>query len=157
MPGRRPARRSLIASKTVGDADPARAGERRYRGHGIGEERERVQLDSEAALAVAEDVVGLSQTLGDGHFVAHDEQSPVAVRIDDEGGGTAVVPPVATEVVHVVGAEDHAAVDVLGRHPRAQALESVRWPLARDPVGEHRVRGQLVHRSPRSLEHHAKV
>ena len=80
-------------------------GERRHRGDVIGEDRERVQLDAEAALAEAVDVVASPRRSATGTSSRMTTQGPLAVASRDDARRAAVVPPVAADVVHLVGAE----------------------------------------------------
>ncbi len=80
--------------------------------------------------------VGLPERLGDRHLVSHHDQRTLAAAVDDEAGGAAVVPGVAREVVHLVGAEGDDAVDRLLLHPAPQALEAMGWSRRRDAVAD---------------------
>ena len=107
----------------------------RHGGKRLGQPGDRVEVEAESALPVADHLVRSGQLLRDRHLVTHHHERALAVASDDEARRTPEVAPVAAEVVDVVGAEDDGAVDLLVVHPVAQALEPVGRSRRRDGHG----------------------
>ena len=116
-------------------ADAPRTCDCRHGGKDLDQPGDRVEVEAEPALSVADHLVGSGQPLRDRLLVTHHDERALAVATDDEGRRAAEVAPVAAEVVDVIGAEDDRAIDLLVVHPVAQALEPVGRSRRRDGHG----------------------
>ena len=124
----------------VGDPDPPRIAHLGDIGNDLRQQRQRLEIDAKAALAVEHDLVGLSQRPGHRRLVEHHCQCPRAVLADHQAGRAAVVAGVSTQVGDVLRTEHDAGVERLLRHPLAQPVEPVRRARERDAVSDRRTR-----------------